>query len=77
MAFKGGHFVRETWDYVRSTGRTLVIGVTPGDNEASLNFQFKLGFEMTHRIPDGWAKGVDMVITEKRLDDGQVSAEAA
>jgi len=59
----------EAWKYLRSHNRMLALGVTPGDNVASLKLQHALGFVEKYRIVDGWAKGVDMVISEKRLDD--------
>lgn len=68
-ALEGGDLIREAFDYVKKTGRGLVIGVTPGDNTASLRFQHALGFVEKYRIIDGWAKGVDMCISEKRLTD--------
>lgn len=75
-ALEGGLLVREAFDYVKKTGRGLVIGVTPGDNTASLRFQHALGFVERYRIKDGWAKGIDMCISEKRLEDESVSAAA-
>ena len=75
-ALEGGTLVREAFDYVRKTGRGLVIGVTPGDNALSLRFQHALGFVEMYRIKDGWAKGIDMVISEKRLLE-EATEEAA
>lgn len=57
----------EAWNYLRSHNKVLAIGVTPGDNTASLKLQKALGFEERYRIADGWDVGVDMVISEKRL----------
>lgn len=67
--FEGGVFLKALWEYLKKHGRTLAIGVTPGDNMASLKLQASLGFVEKYRIVDGWAVGVDMVITEKRLTD--------
>lgn len=75
-ALEGGILVREAFDYVKKTGRGLVLGVTPGDNTLSLRFQHALGFVEKYRIVDGWAKGIDMVISEKRLL-AEVTEEAA
>lgn len=57
------------WKYLLDNNRKLAFAVTPSDNTASLNLQFGLGFQEKYRIRDGWAVGVDMVITEKRLSD--------
>ena len=69
MAFRDKVFIDEAFGYIKKHGRTLAIAVTPGDNTASLNFQHALGFVERYRIKDGWAKGVDMCIAEKRLGD--------
>lgn len=74
-ALSGG-LVHEAFNYVKKTGRGLVIGVTPGDNTLSLRFQHALGFIEKYRIVDGWAKGIDMVISEKRLTE-EATEEAA
>jgi hypothetical protein len=66
----------EVWKYLLENNRTLAIGVTPGDNTASLKLQHALGFVEKYRIVDGWARGIDMVISEKRLLP-EVAEEAA
>lgn len=68
-ALEGNLLINEAFEYVKKTGRGLVIGVTPGDNMTSLRFQHALGFVEKYRIVDGWAKGIDMCISEKRLTD--------
>ena len=75
-ALDGGQLVRDAFNYVLKTGRELVIGVTPGDNTLSLRFQHALGFIEKYRVVDGWAKGIDMVISEKRLET-EIKEEAA
>jgi len=67
--FEKNFLPEEAWKYLRANNRMLAIGVTPGDNAASLKLQHALGFEERYRIKDGWDKGVDMVISEKRLDE--------
>lgn len=71
--FQNNFLPGEAWKYLLENNRTLAIGVTPGDNTASLKLQHALGFVERYRIKDGWAKGVDMVISEKHLDE-QVSS---
>lgn len=50
-------------------GKGLVVGITPASNEAALSFSRKAGFRQPYRIPDGWAAGEDMVISEMRKDE--------
>jgi len=69
MVLKNNFLPNECWRYLRENNKVLAIGVTPGDNAASLKLQHALGFEERYRIRDGWDKGVDMVISEKRLDE--------
>ncbi len=62
-------FLREAARYPFSTGRKVLIGITPGNNAPALKFNSHYGFKETHRITDGCAPGVDMVIQEMRPDD--------
>ena len=50
-------------------GRGMVYTVTPASGEASLRMNRILGFTETHRIKDGWAPGVPLVINEMRKED--------
>lgn len=68
-AYLSKEFIQEGFGYPFSSGRSLVIGVTPGDNTRALEFNRKIGFVEKHRIKDGWSLGTDMVIQEMRRDD--------
>jgi RimJ/RimL family protein N-acetyltransferase len=68
-AYLSKEFIQESFGYPFSSGRNLVIGVTPGDNERALSFNQKIGFKEKYRIKDGWSLGTDMVIQEMRLDE--------
>jgi hypothetical protein len=74
MALRDKDAIKEVFDYVKRNGRMLAIGVTRSDNTACLNFQHALGFVERYRIRDGWAEGVDMVISEKRLDEADAES---
>jgi hypothetical protein len=68
-AYLSKEFIQECFGYPFGSGRNLVIGVTPGDNERALEFNRKIGFKEAHRIKDGWSLGTDMVIQEMRRDE--------
>lgn len=51
------------------SGRELIIGVTPADNDKALKFIEKVGFIEQFRIKDGYKKGVDYVMTTCRKED--------
>lgn len=64
------HLVRPAFKYpFEQAGRAVVIGVTPGDNEAALKLNRHLGFRQICRVKDGWKPGIDMVIQEMRRDE--------
>lgn len=68
--FSSREFIREAFRYPFEDGqRKIVVGVTPGDNALALEFNRRIGFHVKHRIIDGWADGVDMVIQELRRDE--------
>lgn len=50
-------------------GKGLMVGITPASNERALSFSRKAGFRQPYRIPNGWAAGEDMVISEMRKDE--------
>lgn len=56
-------FPEEIANFVYSSGRDLMIGVTPADNEKALKFNKHMGMVEHSRIPDGYAKGIDYVVT--------------
>lgn len=63
-------FIREALLYpFEQCGRELLVGVTPGDNTAALDFNRRIGFVEKYRIRDGWKSGVDMVVQELRKGD--------
>lgn len=63
-------FIEECFRYpFLQAGRGLVVGVTPGDNARALNLNSKLGFRPVHRIKDGWAAGIDMVLQEMTREE--------
>lgn len=51
------------------SGREIIIGVTPADNERAIKFIKNIGFEEVARIKDGYKKGVDYVLTQIRKED--------
>ena len=61
-------FAEAVFGYVFSeeSGRELIIGITPSDNEKALKFIRHMGFTDKCKIKDGYAKGVDYVVTEMR-----------
>lgn len=63
-------FCEEVFNYVFNTsGRSVIIGATPADNKKALKFNAHVGFEEVTRIPDGYAKGIDYVITQCRKEN--------
>lgn len=50
-------------------GRRLLMGTIAGDNRKSLILARHLGFEVTYRIRDAKAVGVDLVLVEMRRED--------
>lgn len=50
-------------------GLGVLIGEVPSCNTSSLRMTRTLGFRETHRVRDGWEKGVDIVVHELRRDD--------
>lgn len=50
-------------------GRGVLLGVIPAYRRDSLRFAQHVGFEVTHRVRDGWAKGVDLLLLELRRED--------
>ncbi len=62
-------FLREVCRYPASSGRKVLIGNTPASNAAALRFNKHYGFKEVHRVRDGYAPGVDLIIQELRLDN--------
>jgi hypothetical protein len=62
-------FLREIFRYAfEEAGRGIVIAYTPTYNTQSLMFQKLLGFRRVAAIPDGWAIGEDMILSELRRE---------
>jgi RimJ/RimL family protein N-acetyltransferase len=50
-------------------GLKVVTAPVAGDNTRSLALARRMGFRETHRVRDGWAEGVDLVLHEVRPAD--------
>ena len=60
---------REVCGYLAQYGRRKIVGWTPGDNVRALRMIFnRLGFIEVARIKDAWDDGVDIVISEYRIN---------
>jgi len=63
-------FQEELFDYVFNTcGCGIILGTTPADNAKALKLNKHIGFTEIFRIPDGYAVGVDFVVTMLRKED--------
>lgn len=63
-------FFEEICRYVfEVAGREVLIGLVPADNEKALKLNKHIGFKETHRVKDGFRRGVDTVIMEARYED--------
>jgi ribosomal protein S18 acetylase RimI-like enzyme len=62
-------FQEEVFRFVFGSGRKVIIGRTPSDNEKALKFNRHMGFEEIARIPDAYEEGIDCVITQLRKDN--------
>ena len=62
----------------RGCAKTLINATVLGDNAKSLRLVKHLGFRETHRVRDGWDRGIDIVLFEMRRQDCRwVDQEAA
>ena len=63
-------FAEEVFKFAFSeeSGREVVIGITPEDNKQALKFIRHIGFEDIGRVPDGYKKGVDYILTAMRKE---------
>lgn len=50
-------------------GFQVLMGLVPALHRKSLVLAKALGFRETHRVCDGWAPGVDLVLLEMRRDE--------
>jgi hypothetical protein len=64
-------FQQEIANFVfgETSGRELMIGVTPADNATALKFNKHMGMDEQFRIPNGYAKGIDYVVTTMTKED--------
>jgi len=57
------------FDYVfRQQKRWILYGVIPADRHRALRFVEGIGFRIRSKLPDGWARGVDMIVWEMRRE---------
>lgn len=65
--FPARRFLRQAFGIpFLESGRDIVVGWVLGTNRKALDLDRRLGFRETHRIRDGWEKGVDLVLFEMR-----------
>jgi len=65
----------EVTSYLAKHGKLKVIGWTPSDNYRALRVIIhKLGFVEVARLKDAWAVGVDIIISEYRINAQQSAA---
>lgn len=50
-------------------GKTLLLGLIPEHNRRSVEMTYRLGFQIAHRVLDGWAPGDDLLLFEMRKSD--------
>jgi|TARA_R110000782_G_scaffold110187_1_gene199354 RimJ/RimL family protein N-acetyltransferase len=75
FALKHG-FAHEVFNYAFNiANRGVIIGCTPADNKKALKFNANMGFEEQTRIKDGYAEGVDFVITQLRKENCKFIAQ--
>jgi hypothetical protein len=64
------HFIREVFKYLFVTcDLGLVIGITPCNNTAAIEFNRKLGWKEVCRIKDGYALGTETAIQVMRREE--------
>lgn len=50
-------------------GRGVLIALVAEMNSKSLNLAKRFGFTVAHRVADGWASGVDLLVMELRKEN--------
>jgi L-amino acid N-acyltransferase len=63
----------------QSLGKHVMVGAVTGENEASIRFHERLGFVEVARMPQVGAKfgrWLDLVLLQKRIDEGESPPEA-
>lgn len=62
--------VRPAFSYpFEEIGVKVAYGLTPADNHRGLALASRLGFRQVYRLQDGWADGVDLVLSEMRREE--------
>lgn len=62
--------LRPAFEYpFEQAGRKLLLGIIPADNTRSARMAESLGFALSHRVPDGWSDGVDLLVYQMRRED--------
>ncbi len=60
----------EALKYVFLTcNKGIFLGAIPADNSESFKFHKHLGFSEMHRIEDGYALGIDIILMQMRRED--------
>lgn len=63
-------FIRAAFDYpFRQLGLAAVLGALPADNHKAMKFDTHFGMREVHRITNGWANGVDLVLVQMNRED--------
>lgn len=63
-------FIAQIKDYVfNQAGRKMMLGFTPANNAKALRFNEKVGMREIFRLKDGYADGVDYVVTRMMKDE--------
>lgn len=61
--------LQSAFDWVfNQCGKGLALATIPASNARSLKVAQRIGFEQAHRIADGWAPGVDLVLLQMRRE---------
>lgn len=67
---RGHCLIRPAFEWVFETARRgLALGLIRSDNPKALKLNLHLGFRETHRIREGAAAGVDLVLMEMRREE--------
>ena len=63
-------FAEECFNYIfNDSGRRILLGATPANNEKALKFNRHIGLKPIYSIKDGYADGVDFIVQELRKED--------
>lgn len=63
-------FIKAVFDYVfRQLNLVAIVSPIAANNDRALRFDKHFGMREVHRIKNGWADGVDLIILEMRKED--------